>query len=59
WQQLGYHDKPVALLNTSGYFDGLIAFMLHMAGSGFITPEKLSDLIVEKEPERLLPLLDR
>ncbi len=24
WRQLGYHDKPVGLLNSGGYYDGLI-----------------------------------
>jgi uncharacterized protein (TIGR00730 family) len=27
WRQLGYHDKPIGLLNTAGYYDGLVAFM--------------------------------
>jgi len=30
WRQLGYHDKPIGLLNTAGYYDGLMAF-LHQA----------------------------
>ena len=25
WAQLGYHSKPVGLLNIAGYYDGLIA----------------------------------
>ena len=54
WLQLGYHDKPIALLNTAGYFDGLIAFLIHMSGAGFLAPETLSRLIVEKTPEALL-----
>ncbi len=27
WRQLGYHDKPVGLLNAGGYYDGLLAFL--------------------------------
>lgn len=27
WRQLGYHDKPIGLLNTAGYYDGLLAFL--------------------------------
>jgi uncharacterized protein (TIGR00730 family) len=30
WRQLRYHDKPIGLLNTAGYYDGLLAF-LHQA----------------------------
>src|SRR5690554_3598049 len=26
WRQLGIHDKPIILLNSFGYFDGLIQF---------------------------------
>ncbi len=36
WAQLGYHDKPVGLLNAYGYYDGLIAFNRHMAETGFV-----------------------
>lgn len=27
WRQLGYHDKPVGLLNVDGYYDGLLSFL--------------------------------
>lgn len=27
WRQLGYHDKPIGLLNVAGYFDGLLSFL--------------------------------
>lgn len=54
WLQLGYHEKPIGILNTSGYFDGLLAFLRNMAKAGFLDPETLSKLIVEKEPAALL-----
>lgn len=38
WAQLGYHEKPVGLLNTFGFFDHLIAFNRHMAEVGFVRP---------------------
>lgn len=38
WRQLGYHDKPVGLLNVAGYYDGLLAFMHHTVASGFVPP---------------------
>ena len=38
WAQLGYHTKPVGLLNAHGFFDHLIAFNLHMAEVGFVRP---------------------
>src|SRR5574343_857044 len=27
WRQLGYHDKPVGVLNAEGYYDGLLTFL--------------------------------
>ena len=39
WAQLGYHGKPVGLLNTAGYFDGLVAFVAHAVGEAFVRPE--------------------
>ena len=30
WAQIGYHAKPVGLLNVSGYYDGLVAFYRKM-----------------------------
>jgi uncharacterized protein (TIGR00730 family) len=36
WLQLGFHDKPVGLLNVAGYFDHLLAFAEHMQQEGFL-----------------------
>lgn len=38
WAQLGYHTKPVGLLNAFGFYDHLIAFNVHMADVGFVRP---------------------
>ena len=27
WQQLGYHKKPIGVLNVNGYFDSLLTFL--------------------------------
>jgi hypothetical protein len=29
WQQLGFHSKPVGVLNVGGFFDHLLAFLDH------------------------------
>ena len=39
WAQLGYHAKPVGLLNVAGFYDQLIAFNQHMIATGFIRPQ--------------------
>ncbi len=44
WAQLGYHAKPVGLLNVAGFYDQLIAFNQHMIATGFIRPQHASIL---------------
>lgn len=56
WAQLGYHDKPVGLLNAFGFYDGLIAFNEHMAAIGFVRAAHAGIIIAENE---LGALLDR
>ncbi|MBX9642694.1 MAG: TIGR00730 family Rossman fold protein [Novosphingobium sp.] len=54
WAQLGYHAKPVGLLNAFGFFDHLIAFNHHMAAVGFIRPAHQGIIIAEAELDLLL-----
>ena len=35
WRQLGLHEKPVYLLNTSGYWDPLMGLVDHVVAEGF------------------------
>ena len=41
WRQLGYHDKPIGLLNVAGYYDGLLQFLQHSMHSGFMSDWQL------------------
>lgn len=54
WAQLGYHTKPVGLLNAFGFFDHLLAFNRHMAEVGFIRPAHQGILLHEPELDLLL-----
>jgi uncharacterized protein (TIGR00730 family) len=54
WAQLGYHAKPVGLLNSFGFFDHLIAFNHHMAAVGFIRPAHQGIILHESELDLLL-----
>jgi uncharacterized protein (TIGR00730 family) len=54
WQQLGYHDKPVALLNVAGYYDALLDFMATAHRRGFVSNAQHAALIVERDPRVLL-----
>ena len=42
-KQLGYHNKPIALLNTAGYFNPLLQMIEHGIEHRFIKP-KVRDL---------------
>lgn len=54
WLQLGFHRKPVGLLNVSGFYDSLLHFLAHMQGQRFLKPEHLESLQVAADPEDLL-----
>jgi uncharacterized protein (TIGR00730 family) len=36
WRQIGYHDQPLGLLNTQGYFDPLLSFLDRSVDAGFL-----------------------
>lgn len=54
WAQLGFHKKPCGLLNASGYYDHLSAFLDHTVAEGFVMEAHRSMLMVEKNPVTLL-----
>jgi len=39
WAQLGLHHKPIALLNTNGFYDALLAFIQTMVDTQFLKKE--------------------
>lgn len=54
WAQLGYHAKPVGILNHQGFYDGLIAFNRHMGEVGFVRPQHRDLLIAGDTLDELL-----
>ena len=56
WAQLGYHAKPVGLLNAFGFYDHLLAFNRQMIETGFIREAHAGIIIAE---DTLEPLLER
>ena len=57
WRQLGYHNKPIGLLNVGGYYDGLLAFMRTTVIEGFVSDWQMSLIHQSENFEQLLPLL--
>ena len=54
WAQLGYHAKPVGLLNAFGFYDHLIAFNTHMIAVGFVREAHQGIIMAEAELDLLL-----
>ena len=54
WAQLGYHEKPVGLLNVGGFYDGLIEFNAKMIETGFIREAHKGIMIVRDELDALV-----
>ncbi|WP_174298506.1 TIGR00730 family Rossman fold protein [Sphingomonas bacterium] len=54
WAQLGYHAKPVGLLNLNGYYDEIVAFWGKMGAVGFLRPQHRDLLIVADTLDALL-----
>lgn len=54
WGQLGLHRKPCGLINVTGYYDGLAAFLDAMVRAGFLSSTHRAMLIIEHDPHALL-----
>ncbi len=54
WLQLGYHEKPVALLNVQGFYDQLLAFLDNQRDAGFLRAEHRALLVDDRDAARLL-----
>ncbi len=59
WQQLGYHQKPVGLLNVAGYFDLLLEFLDRSVRSGFVSEHHREALIEDADVEQLLDKIEK
>jgi len=57
WRQLGYHDKPVGLLNVGGYYDGLETFLRTGVEQQFMNAWQMELIRVGRDPATLLPEL--
>jgi uncharacterized protein (TIGR00730 family) len=57
WSQLGFHEKPIGLLNVNGFYDGLIGFLDHVVKERFLRREQASLLVHAAEPPDLVDLL--
>jgi uncharacterized protein (TIGR00730 family) len=57
WRQLGYHDKPVGLLNLDGYYDSLLVFLASTVKQGFMSDWQMELIRAGSDAELLLQAL--
>ncbi|AOG22983.1 TIGR00730 family Rossman fold protein [Acidovorax sp. RAC01] len=54
WRQLGYHDKPIGVANTGGYYSGLLSFLNSSVTAGFMNGAQLDLITIGDAVEPLL-----
>jgi uncharacterized protein (TIGR00730 family) len=54
WRQLGYHDKPVGLLNIDGYYNGLLDFLGSTVEQQFLSEWQMDLVQTDTDPPALL-----
>jgi uncharacterized protein (TIGR00730 family) len=59
WAQLGYHRKPVGMLNIAGYYDPLIAMLEHTVREGFMRRAYFETLQIDSDATALISKLRR
>jgi uncharacterized protein (TIGR00730 family) len=57
WLQLGYHSKPMGLINVAGYYDGMLNFLDHMEKSALLKPQNRALLLVTDSADHMLDAL--
>jgi uncharacterized protein (TIGR00730 family) len=58
WNALGYHAQPFALLNVADFWTPFVEFMEHVSASGFLSGQRLKQMIVASDPNEAINLLD-
>ncbi|WP_422345647.1 TIGR00730 family Rossman fold protein [Parasphingorhabdus sp.] len=57
WKALGYHGKPIGLLNVNGYWDSLTTFLDNVAGHGFMSSARREQLLLSNNINDILDQL--
>lgn len=58
WGQLGYHAKPLGLLDVNGFYEKLGGFLDHIVEEGFVRPQHRAMLLLGKQPADLLDAME-
>jgi uncharacterized protein (TIGR00730 family) len=54
WRHLGYHERPLGLLDVGGYFQPLLSMVRQAEQAGFVTAEQLAMVTLRESPDALL-----
>ena len=54
WGQLGFHQKPMGLLNVNGFYDPLLAMFDRAVADGFLRPQNRAMALADTDIEALL-----
>ena len=54
WGQLGFHAKPMGLLNVNGFYDPLLAMFDRAVADGFLRPQNRAMALADSDIEGLL-----
>jgi uncharacterized protein (TIGR00730 family) len=57
WRQLGYHNKPIGLLNLEAYYDPLLTFLHSVVAHDFMGPWQMDLIQSHTDAHTLLPNL--
>ena len=58
WRQLGYHGRPIGLLEVAQFWQPLRAAVAHASREGFVDRETLDTLVLDDDASRLLARLE-
>jgi uncharacterized protein (TIGR00730 family) len=57
WRQLGYHNKPIGLLNLNGYYDAMLSFLNSVVTHEFMGSWQMDLIQTHSDAKQLLPFL--
>ncbi len=57
WNQLSIHDKPIFILNSAGFYNGLLQHIHHMMNEGFLYTSVENAVTVVASPRELFKQL--
>lgn len=57
WRQLGYHDKPIGLLNVNDYYSSMLAFLESTVTNGFMGAWQMDLIRASENAQDLMEFL--